>query len=311
MRKPTTSKTQFENYVGQVLETLGKFAKRKYQETFQTWLEWCQQNKVNPLDIEPKTVNKFLISLKVSYGTRRRHLSALRRLAQEIVETNPEDAVAQTRYAQLLQVRVPTLDMQPSKSTQHELQPIQADQVLAVWDGEQPIQIRNRAIVALLFMTGLRRSEVAAVKREHLDLPNGTILIPHAEKPDRARTIAIPGEAALTALQGWLTRLPPGRAYLFPSIDKFGRLGPDLAMTDQAVYYIVQKTQAMSGLKFSPQDARRTFLTEALDNGSPISDVQIQAGHKEILSTLKYAKSPEATKRRERLKLRYGSTRTK
>ncbi len=307
--KKQPSHPAFDRLTSMIMSGMTKRGSRSYSQTYALWRTWCARRQIDPLNLQKTTLTNFLLTQKVTYNTRRRHLSALRRLAQAAVEDDPDDVERQKSYAQLLHLRVPQRGLIESTYKTHELNAHQADSVLDVWQGEKPIQRRNRALVALLFMTGLRRSELNRLERLHCDLDDGTLYVPNDERTELSRTVAIPGDAALDALRDWVATLPPDRVYLFPKIHYSGLLGPDRPMSDQAVYSVIRQTEQLSGLKFTPQDARRTFLAEALNNGSPVSDVQIQAGHKDVLSTLKYAKSPEAKKRRERLKLGYGGKR--
>jgi integrase len=289
------------------ISTIGRRGQRIYRITYQSWREWCLRSPSNPLDLRAENIKRYLIAQEVSYNTRHRHLSALRKLARVIAKANPNNAALQESLAQLDLLRVPQDRLVPSERNLHELVPGQADKALAAWSDATPLHIRNRALVALLFMTGMSRSEVCSIRRANVDLAAGTIHIVHDEKTEKSHTVAIPGDLAIQALRNWMALLPPERQYVFPSIRKSGSLGPDKPTVDLTVYRIIQQTQERCGLVFTPQDVRRTFLVEALDNGSPLADVQAQVGHRDPYSTLRYAKTTDAAARRKRLKLRYGS----
>ena len=111
---------------------------------------------------------------------------------------------------------------------------------------------------------------------------------------------------AIEALRIWKTALGEGREFVFCSVGKRSRRGPDRGMNDHSVYDVVKLTEKISGVAFSPHDARRTFITEALTTGALLADVQNQAGHAQASTTMRYAKAVDAHQRRERLRLRYG-----
>lgn len=69
---------------------------------------------------------------------------------------------------------------------------------------------------------------------------------------------------------------------------------------------MVKATEARSGVAFRPRDLRRTFITEALTTGTPLADVQAQAGHSQASTTLLYAQPVNAKERLPRMWLRYG-----
>jgi integrase len=72
------------------------------------------------------------------------------------------------------------------------------------------------------------------------------------------------------------------------------------------LYLIVKHTAKEAGVEFSPHDARRTLITETLNNQVPLAEVQAQAGHANGSTTLRYAQSGDAKTRRSLLRLRYG-----
>jgi len=295
----------FDKLVEATMATVAASSARIYRQTFSLWQQWCNSHRVDPLNLVAAAVRDFLIDQSVSQRTRQRQLSALRKLARVLAldYTNP---AWRSAYDSLLLLRVPVEGVVKKERELRALSPSQAARVLEVWKGEKPIHKRNQALVALLFLTGLRRSEAAVLRWMDLDLAEGTLLVRHG-KGDKARTVAIAGDSAIEALEIWRTALGEGREYVFCAIGKGNRLGPDMAMTDHTVYEVVKRTERMSGIVFSPHDARRTFITEALTTGAPLADVQAQAGHKQESTTLRYAKPVDARNRRERLRLRYGS----
>ncbi|MBD1930420.1 tyrosine-type recombinase/integrase [Trichocoleus sp. FACHB-69] len=79
-------------------------------------------------------------------------------------------------------------------------------------------------------------------------------------------------------------------------------------MTPQAVLLIVQKRATEAGVAaFSPHDFRRTFCSDLLDAGTDIVTVQKLAGHASPVTTAKYDRRGEETKRKavERLEIPY------
>jgi len=174
-----------------------------------------------------------------------------------------------------------------------------------VWSGASLIDLRNRALLALLALTGMRRAEAAALQWRDIDFQNGVVAIRHG-KGDKERTAPIIGEAALDALRGWQMAQPGGRAYIFCAVRKNDKFGGDKPITGTDVYRIIQATAAAAGVDFKPHDLRRTFITEALASGTPIQTVQAAAGHARGDTTLQYAKTVSAREARKTIRLRYG-----
>jgi integrase/recombinase XerD len=305
----TASSTDlFRALIGATLETVTSSSARVYRQTFEQWHDWCIWKEVNPLALYSSNVGAYLLEQAVSQSTRQRQLSALRKMARVLATLDYNNLARRAAYDSLLLLRAPKEGAAQNERTTRALSPTQAIKVLNVWEGKSLIHQRNHALISLLFLTGLRRSEAAVLRWSDLNLEEGTLQVRHG-KGDVARTAAIAGEAAMNALKAWQTALfgiAGERLFVFCAIGKGSKLGPDTAMTDQAVYHVIKQTQKKSGVIFSPHDARRTFITEALTTGATLADVQAQAGHKQESTTLRYAKSVDALQRRQRLRLRYG-----
>jgi integrase len=210
-------------------------------------------------------------------------LSALRKLAR-IAALDYTAPARRAAYKSLLLLRASQEGVRDTIRQHRALTPGQTTRVLDTWDKSSLIHTRNRALVALLFLTGIRRAEAAALRWDDIDLDEALIQIRHG-KGDKPRIVVIAGQESVQTLRAWRHAQGAARAYVFCRIGKGDRLGPDTSITDQAVYDVVKRTERRSGITFSPHDARRTFITEALSNGAPLTDVQA---------------------RRSRLKLRYG-----
>jgi integrase/recombinase XerD len=206
----------------------------------------------------------------------------------------------------LLLLRAPQEGTQTQGRSHHALSPSQTSRVLEVWPTHRLLHLRNRALIAVLFLVGLRRSEAVTLRWEDINLEEGFLYVRHG-KGEAPRHATIAGDAAIQALHDWQRAIDSSRMYIFCSIGKGDRLGPDTPLSDQAVYYVVKQTQKLGNVVFSPHDARRTFITEALITGTPLADVRDQVGHKQESTTLRYAQSIHARQRRTRLRLRYGS----
>ncbi|MFN8379812.1 MAG: tyrosine-type recombinase/integrase [Anaerolineae bacterium] len=277
---------------------------RVYRHTFSQWRSWCSQQDLDPLALWPANVGAFLTSTPTSKGTRQHQLSALRKLAQALYLATG-DPVAERMTEALRLVKPPANNASENPRPKRALTPAMADRILRVWDGDQPMQRRNAALLSLLALTGLRRSEAAALRWSDIDLENRVVSVRHG-KGDKAREVAIVGDHAIEALLAWLEHQDEGRAFVFCSVGKGGQLGADQPITGTDVYRVVKATEAKSGVAFRPHDLRRTFITEALTTGTPLADVQAQAGHAQASTTLLYAQPVNAKERLSRMRLRYG-----
>lgn len=155
-------------------------------------------------------------------------------------------------------------------------------------DGNQSLDQRNKALVEVLYATGMRVSELTNLTIEQLDLDNSIILV--IGKGSKERYVPI-GDFARTALE---TYLEEGRKELMLKEHKIhsnvfvNHLGDPL--TTNGVRYILEKLILESGLtlKIHPHMLRHTFATHLLNNGADMRTVQELLGHVSLSSTQIY-----------------------
>ena len=97
------------------------------------------------------------------------------------------------------------------------------------------------------------------------------------------------------------------RQYVFCPLRKSRHLlGDDKPMPATDVYRVVKVTEARTGIPFAPHDARRTLLTEYIDQTGDVPGAQRIAGHSNEATTLRYAQAANARELRRKARLRYG-----
>jgi integrase/recombinase XerD len=164
----------------------------------------------------------------------------------------------------------------------------EVNRLLAAPRGVGPKVLRDRALLEVLYATGMRISELTALSLRDLD--PSIRLIRAFGKGSKERLIPV-GRPALAAIESWLTTGRPAFAAaggtrrddgeaLF--ISSRGR-----RLTRQAAYVIVQTHAISAGLseKVSPHVLRHTFATHLLDHGADIRVVQELLGRAAITTT--------------------------
>jgi len=155
----------------------------------------------------------------------------------------------------------------------------------------QPAQvggIRDRAILELMYSSGVRVQELANLNDADLDLRGGTIRVRGKGRRER---MGIVGSHAQQALQVWLASRPrpavmPVRAAPRPLFtNKFGG-----RLSVRGVARLLEKHLAVAGLsrRASPHTLRHSFATHLLDAGADIRSVQELLGHKSLVTTQIY-----------------------
>lgn len=294
----------FDELVAVTGQTVAASSARIYGQTFTLWRAWCADQGILLLDLRPANVLAFLSAQAATKATRQRQLSALRKLAQMLYVLQPTDETRRILEALKL-IKAPTGGESDTGRAKRALAPSQADRVLRVWDDSSQLHRRNQALIAVLALAALRRSEAAALRWRDVDFENGVVTIQNG-KGDRAREVPLAGEFALDALRTWQLAQGAGREFVFCSLRKGDHLGADRPISGTDVYRVVKATEEACGIAFKPHDLRRTFITEALTTGTPLATVQAAAGHARGETTLRYAQAVDARHARKELKLCYG-----
>ncbi len=143
---------------------------------------------------------------------------------------------------------------------------------------------RDRAIVEVLYSTGVRVSELTAINWRNIDEELGMITI-ESGKGAKGRIIPI-GEPALAALLDWRRAMPVAWSHDGPAITNLrgGRLSV------RAVQKIVERRLIEAGVAtaISPHGLRHCFATHLLNHGADLRSIQEMLGHSSLATTQRY-----------------------
>jgi integrase/recombinase XerD len=169
----------------------------------------------------------------------------------------------------------------------HVLSAAEVEQVLTVPDLKSPIGVRDRALLELLYSTGMRRAELVRLRVEELDRERGTVMIRQA-KGKRDRLIPV-GRRALLWLNKYLVEARPAlvrdslQGALFVT-HRGEPLAPD-HLTRHLRRYLVRSGIGKQG---ACHIFRHTTATLMLENGADIRSIQELLGHAHLSSTQLY-----------------------
>jgi integrase/recombinase XerD len=153
-------------------------------------------------------------------------------------------------------------------------------------DASTPIGLRDKAMLELLYATGLRVSELVGLKVGDLNLERGFLVV--IGKGSKERAVPM-GETAMSVTQEYLDRarrtLLKGSEseHLFISQR---RRGITRQMFWERIKFYVRKTGIAATV--SPHTLRHSFATHLLDNGADLRAVQAMLGHSDISTTQIY-----------------------
>ncbi len=176
-----------------------------------------------------------------------------------------------------------------------------------VCDRTTPVGVRDRAILAVLRVTGMRRAELAKITLVDLDVAAGEVKI--IGKGNKERLCHL-GQAVVD-VEAWLEvrgRDPGplnarGGGSLFQSWSTKAKRFRE-GLTESGVYSILNGIAAKAGVpKLSPHDFRRTFVSDLLDAGVDLVIAQKLAGHEDPATTARYDRREEPVRKAAVLKL--------
>lgn len=193
-------------------------------------------------------------------------------LKESVVEENPFAFVMQPKQG----VRLPTFFYEE-----------EMERLFTACEVHTPLGIRNRAIIELLYATGIRVGECVQIKLSDLDFELSTVLV--KGKGKRERYVPF-GSYALQALNSYIhharnTLIQTNSPHPYVFVNARGG-----ALTERGVRYIltnIMKKAALDG-NISPHKIRHSFATHLLNNGADMRTVQELLGHVHLSSTQVY-----------------------
>jgi len=244
---------------------------------------WGEQRSADFEAVDYRVIRDYIAHLhRQKYEKRSiaRKLTALRSLfrflvAEELVRANAP-ALA----------RLPTLD----HVLPEFLYPQEVAALLAAPDADTTLGCRDRAILELFYATGIRRSELVAIKLPDIDMEERQIRV--VGKGNKQREVLF-GEPAAQALQEYLQRVRPqllrnrsdGKQEGICFLSKSGR-----PLDASYIYKLVHKYILRAGVSsgISPHALRHSFATHMLDGGADLRTIQELLGHVSLRSTEVY-----------------------
>jgi integrase/recombinase XerD len=251
-----------------------------YERDLTRWWESVSENGVgDPGDVTPDLIREWVFGLKeagLAATSIRRAQSAVRTyfrflLSEGVLQVDPTERLESPRVARKL----------PDFLTRPEVLLL-----LGAPDPERPLFWRDRAILELLYASGLRVSELIELPLSGLDLDEAFVTV--IGKGSKERMVPMGGPAVRT-LERYLREVRPrldkgsgaGRVYLN------ARGTP---MRRESVWKLVKKSASRAGIekRVSPHTLRHTFATHLVEGGADLAAIQELLGHADISTTQIY-----------------------
>jgi len=251
-----------------------------YARDLGEYLRWLRDAKVGALDAVAETqVLGHLASLQkrgLCSSSQARHLAALRGLhrfaaSEGLAEIDPSESIGQPRG---------------SRPLPNFLGIAEVDRLLEQPDVSTPSGMRDKAMLELLYASGLRVSELVGLPLAAVDPGTGVVRV--RGKGDKERAVPV-GERAREALALWLEKARPQLLGARKSRDLFvtprgGR------MTRQGFWKLLARYARGAGIstRVTPHTLRHSFATHLLERGADLRAVQSMLGHADIATTQIY-----------------------
>ena len=247
-----------------------------YRVDVSQFVVWAERAGIaDPSAVEPLTLRRYLAHLATRRFARRtiaRKTAALRRYfdwlrRRGVISSDPARRLSAPRG----DARLPRV-----------LKATELDALFGRAGAEEPVDVRDRAVVELLYGSGLRVGELCGLRLGDVDLRSGRLVV--WGKGAKQRQLPM-SEPSVEAMREWLDR---GRAAFVTAespVDRvfFNRRGR--ALTPRDVRRIVDRR---APVPTHPHALRHTFATHLLDGGADLRAVQELLGHADLATTQVY-----------------------
>lgn len=162
----------------------------------------------------------------------------------------------------------------------------QVEEIIEKMPWEKPMEIRDRAVVELLYATGMRVSELTGAKISDLSITDGFV---RCRGKGAKMRMAPVGRTAIEWIEKYLSEVRPELAEKVGSDILFlNRRGNP--MSRNSVWILVKKLAHNAGMvaNISPHTFRHSFATHMMENGADLRAVQEMLGHVDISTTQIY-----------------------
>lgn len=260
---------------------LGEKTRQAYRSDLARLSIWLQEQPGRPLLTEVRRADLLAwmsrgLAEGVKSSTAARRLSGLRRFYRFLLR---EGVMAEDPTLRIDSPRLPR--RLPDSLTEDEVEAL-----LAEPDPELPIELRDRAMLEILYGCGLRVSELTQLRVDQVNLRQGVVRV--SGKGGKERLVPL-GEEALDWLQQYMSgargELLKGR----PSDALFPGNRPT-AMTRQTFWHRIKLYASRVGINkhLSPHTLRHAFATHLLNHGADLRVVQMLLGHSDLSTTQIY-----------------------
>lgn len=251
-----------------------------YRLDLMSLVNWLAHHQLDLLHVDSAGLQNFLAE-RVEGGYKAsssaRLLSAMRRLFQYL-------------YREKLRADDPSALLASPKLPQRlpkDLSEAQIERLLQAPSTDVPVELRDKAMLELLYATGLRVTELVSLTLNNVSLRQGVVRV--VGKGDKERLVPL-GEEAMHWLEHYIEY---GRPWLLngQTLDVLFPSNRAQQMTRQTFWHRIKHYATLAGIdseKLSPHVLRHAFATHLLNHGADLRVVQMLLGHSDLSTTQIY-----------------------
>ncbi|MEZ4200689.1 MAG: tyrosine-type recombinase/integrase [Candidatus Paceibacterota bacterium] len=264
-----------------------------YDRYLRRFFEFAKVN--DPKKLTESQVREFRLWLNRQPGTKQgRHTEPMKRRTQNyyLIALRAFLKYLRTRGIESLSPERIELAKVPERSLDL-ITPQELDRLINAPDTATLVGLRDRAILELLFSTGLRISELTSLCIDDVDLTRDEFSV--RGKGDKIRVVFLSG-AAKSAIKQYQKARKDMSDALFVQYGKNTKNASDLRLSPRAVQRLLKTYAAKAGItrKVTPHVIRHSFATDLLSNGADLRSVQALLGHANIATTQVYTHVTDA-----------------
>jgi integrase len=258
-------------------------SRRNYKFGIEQFIAWyCSEPRLALNRVVVVRFRLHLESLGLAAGTINQRLAAVRRLAFEAADSgllSPELAAGIRRVKGVKQL---------GARVGNWLNPEQARSLLNQANREGLRGIRDLAMISTLLGCGLRRAELASLRKEDIQIRQGHwAIVDLIGKGGHVRTVPVPAWVK-DLVDRWLGAAGVTEGNVFRAVSRHGSAW-GRGISENVVWYVVRQCALRLGLEhLAPHDLRRTCAKLCHVHGGELEQIQFLLGHASVLTTERY-----------------------
>jgi site-specific recombinase XerD len=280
--KQNAGSPDLEPLIRMVTDTVSARSQRDYRRALVDFLTWYAQT--GQTELNKATVQRYASELRdagKSAANINQRLSAIRKLAAEAADNGVLDPHVAAGVQRAKGARAEGNNL-GNWLTKEQAEALIGAPSVATLKGK-----RDRALLAVLIGTGVRRVEGASLTVEHIQERDGRwVIVDLVGKRNKTRSVPLPAFAK-ALVDRWLKAAGITSGRIFRPVNKGDHLAGE-GMTPQSIYIAIVGYAKALGMDIAAHDTRRTFAKLADRGGAALAQISLTLGHESLATTQRY-----------------------